>query len=94
MKLLFVNNKSIELNASIETIKKLDYYFQDRTWKIKQYKEEIAKIETLPENVKNALENITEIQELSLKKIELMEQMKHSILHEYKINVRSFKFRV
>lgn len=94
MKLLFVNHKSIELNAGIETIKKLDYYFQDRAWKIKQYKEEIAKIETLPENVKNALENITEVQELSLKKIELMEQMKHSILHEHKINMRGFNFRV
>ena len=94
MKLLFVNHKSIELNTGIETIKKLDYYFQDRAWKIKQYKEEIAKIETLPESVKKALENITEIQELSLKKIELMEQMKHSILHEHKINVRSFKFKV
>ena len=42
----------------------------------------------------NALENITEVQELSLKKIELMEQIKHSILHEHKINVRGFKFRV
>ena len=94
MKLLFVNHKSIELNTSIETIKKLDYCFQDRTWKIKQYKEEIAKIETLPESVKKALENITELQELSLEKIKLMEQMKHSILHEHKINVRGFKFRV
>ena len=94
MKLLFVNHKSIELNTDIETIKKLDYCFQDRTWKTKQYKEEIAKIETLPENVKKALDSMTELQELSLKKIELMEQMKHSILHEYKINVRSFKFRV
>lgn len=94
MKLLFVNHKSIELNTSIETIKKLDYYYQDRTWKIKQYKEEMAKIENLPENVKKALENITELQELSLEKIKLMEQMKHSILHEHKINVRSFKFRV
>jgi hypothetical protein len=94
MKLLFINSKSIELNTGIETIKKLDYYFQDRAWKIKQYKEEIAKIKTLPENVKNALDNITEMQELSLKKIELMEQMKHSILHKYKINVGVFKFRV
>jgi hypothetical protein len=94
MRLLFVNHKSIKLNTSIETIKKLDYCFQDRTWKIKQYKEEIAKIETLPESVKKALDSMTELQELSLEKIKLMEQMKHSILHEHKINVRSFKFRV
>ena len=94
MKLLFINHKSIELNTDIKTIKKLDYYFQDRAWKTKQYKEEIAKIENLPENVKKALDSMTELQELSLKKIELMEQMKHSILHKHKINVRGFKFRV
>lgn len=93
MKLLFTNYKTIELNTSIETIKKLDYYFQDRNWKIQQYKNEIAKIENLESKVKNALDNITNMQELQFQQIKLYEDMKHSILHKYNIHVSGFKFR-
>lgn len=91
---LYINNKFLELNNNVETIKKLDYYFPDRAWVIKQLKEELAKIEKLENNVKNALDSITEMQELSLKKVKLLEDMKHAILKEHKIRVYNFKFRV
>ena len=89
---LYVNNKFLDLKDD-KIIKKLDYYFSDRNFMIKKFKEELQKIESLESNVKNALDNIEEIQKLSLEKIKLLEKMKHSILHKYDINIRQFRFR-
>ena len=88
---LYINNKFLDLKDD-KTIKKLDY-LGDRNFVFKKFKEELQKIESLESNVKNSLDNIEEIQRLSLEKIELLEKMKHSILHKYDVNVRQFKFR-
>ena len=89
---LYKNHSFIDLKDD-NIIKKLDYSFQDSQFIVKQFKSELAKIELLDDNVKNALENISNMQELQLEQIKLYEQLKHAILKKYDISVYSFKFR-
>jgi len=89
---IYRNNGFLDLRSEkIEN--KLDYYSQDRRFKIKQFKDELQKLDSLESKYKKCLDNITELQELSLQKIELMEKMKIAILQEHKINLHGFQFR-
>lgn len=86
------NNKFIDLKDG-KIVNKLDCCYQDGAWEIKQFKEELTKIDALDENVKNALDNISNMQELQLEQIRLYEQMKHAILKKYDIYMNQFQFR-